>query len=61
MELAERVLEQRETETAVAPGGANGKARHHAAGEIEWQVPPPEREAGNAVAVPRPPTTTHPG
>jgi hypothetical protein len=24
-------------------------------------VPPPEREAGNAVAVPRPPTTTHPG
>jgi len=61
MELAERVLEQRETETAVAPGGVNGKARHHAAGAIERQVRAPEREAGDTAPVPRPPTTTHPG
>jgi hypothetical protein len=61
MELTECILEQRETETAVASSGANDKARHHAAGAIERQVWAPEHEAGHAVAVPRPPTTTHPG
>ena len=61
VEFPELVPEQREAETAAAPRRANVEAGDNAAGAIERQVPPPEHVAGNAVAVPRPPTATRPG
>jgi len=61
VEFLERALEKREAQTAAAPRRANGEAGDNAAGESERQVWAAEREAGHAVAVPRPPTTTHPG
>jgi hypothetical protein len=51
MELAERVLEQGETETTATPCRPDSQAGDDAAAEIERQV----------LAVPRLPTTTRPG